>query len=79
MPALNLIHLSITILSHTRQAHHRMTTWKLTTPTTIKNCFVRYDFSTDHVSSNEDTAVKLGEDEEDYWQSFQTLEVQFED
>jgi hypothetical protein len=39
--------------------------WRLITPTTIKNCFVNCGFSIDHVSSNDDSAVKLTEDEED--------------
>jgi hypothetical protein len=35
------------------------------TPNTIKNCFVKCDFSADHISSNDDSAVKLNADEED--------------
>jgi hypothetical protein len=39
--------------------------WRLMTPTTIKNCFVKCGFSIDHVSSNEGSAVKLTGGEED--------------
>jgi hypothetical protein len=42
---------------------------RLTTPSTTKNCFVKCGFSTDHVSSNDDSAVKLMEHEEDDWHS----------
>jgi hypothetical protein len=52
--------------------------WKLITPTTIKNCFVKCGFSNDHVSSNDDNAVKLTEDEDDP-HSLHLLGVQFED
>jgi hypothetical protein len=54
-------------------------TWRLITTTTIKNCFVRYGFLIDHDSNNEASAVKLSDDEEDDWQSFQPLGVQLED
>jgi hypothetical protein len=47
--------------------------------TAVKNSFVKCDFSNDHVSRNEDSAVKLGEDEEDDSHSLQPLGVQFED
>jgi hypothetical protein len=47
-------------------------TWRLITPTTIKNCFVKCGFSNDHVNNN-DSGVKLSEDEED----LQPLEMQF--
>jgi hypothetical protein len=47
--------------------------------TTIKNCFVKCGFSNDHVSSNDDIAIKLTEDEEDDWNSLQPLGVQSED
>jgi hypothetical protein len=40
---------------------------------------VKRGFSTDHVKSNDDSAVKLTEDEEDDWHSLQCLGVQFED
>jgi hypothetical protein len=50
--------------------------WRLITPTTINNCFVKYGFSTDHVGSISDSAVKLTEDEEDNWHSLQPLGVQ---
>jgi hypothetical protein len=53
--------------------------WRLITPTTIKNCFVKCGFSNDHVSNNYDSAVKLCEDEEDAWHSLQPLGVQSED
>jgi hypothetical protein len=52
--------------------------WRLITPTIIKNCFVKCGFSIDHVSSNDDSAVILSEDEEDDWQSLQALGVQSE-
>jgi hypothetical protein len=39
--------------------------WRLVTPTIIDNCFVKCGFSIDHVSSNDDSAVKLTVDEED--------------
>jgi hypothetical protein len=38
--------------------------WRLITPTAIKNCFVKCYFSVDHVSSSDDSAVKLAKDEE---------------
>jgi hypothetical protein len=50
---------------------------RLTTPTTIKNYFVKCGFSND-VSINDDIA-KLTEDEEDDWHSLQSLRVQSED
>jgi hypothetical protein len=53
--------------------------WRLITLTTIKNCFVKCDFSIDYVSSNDDSAVKLSEDKEDDWHSSQPPGVQFED
>jgi hypothetical protein len=57
-------------------AVHLMTeTWRLITLTAIKNCFVKCDFLSDHVSSNEDSAVKLTEDEKDDWDSLQHLRV----
>jgi hypothetical protein len=34
-------------------------TWRLTTPTTMKNCFVKCGFSIDQVSSNNGSAVKM--------------------
>jgi hypothetical protein len=49
--------------------------WRLITPTAIKNCYVKCGFSTDHVSSNDDSAVKLTEDEEGDWHSLQLLGV----
>jgi hypothetical protein len=53
--------------------------WRWITPSTIKNCCVKFGFSTDHVSSNNDSAVKLSEDEENDWHSLQPLGVQSED
>jgi hypothetical protein len=53
--------------------------WRLITSTTIKNCFVKRGFSIDHVSSNDDSAVKLTEDEEDDWHSLHPPGVQSED
>jgi hypothetical protein len=52
--------------------------WRLITLTTIKNCFVKYGFSIDHVSSNNNSAVKLSEDEEDDWDNLHSLGVQTE-
>jgi hypothetical protein len=49
--------------------------WRLITPGTIKNFFVKCGFSIDHGGCNDDSAVKLGEDEEDDWHSLQTLGV----
>jgi hypothetical protein len=43
----------------------------------MKNCFVQCGFPVDHVGSN-DSAVKLTQDEEDDWNSLQTLGVQCE-
>jgi hypothetical protein len=43
--------------------------WTLRTSTTIKNCFVKSGFLIDHVSSNDGSAGKLTEGEEDDWQS----------
>jgi hypothetical protein len=45
---------------------------------TIKNCFVKYGFLTDHVS-NDDSAVKFSEDEEDDWHGLQPPGVQLLD
>jgi hypothetical protein len=53
--------------------------WSLITPTTVKNCFVKCGFLIDHVSSNDDSAVKFSEDEEFDWHSSQPLGVHFED
>jgi hypothetical protein len=68
-----LQHLDLDVLS---TMHFIADAWRLTTPTTIKNCFVKHSFSTDHASSNKDNAVKL--DEEDDWHSLQPPGVQFE-
>jgi hypothetical protein len=43
--------------------------WRLTTPTTKKNCFMKHGSLSDHVSSNDHSAVKLSENEEDGWHS----------
>jgi hypothetical protein len=44
--------------------------WRLITPTTIKNCFVKCCILIDHVSDNDDSPVKLTEDEEDdFWRA----------
>jgi hypothetical protein len=48
-------------------------------PTAIKNSFVKCGFSNDHVSSNDNSVVKINEDEEDDWHSLQLLGVQAED
>jgi hypothetical protein len=54
--------------------------WRLIKSTTIKNFYVKCGFSNDHDSSNDDSAVKLSEDEEDDdWHNLQPLGVQFED
>jgi hypothetical protein len=52
--------------------------WRSITPTKIKNCFVKCGSSTDHVNSNDESAVKLTEDEGDDWHSLQPLGVQSE-
>jgi hypothetical protein len=46
---------------------------RVITPATTKNCFVKCGFSTDHVSSNDDSAVKLREHEEDDWHSLSAV------
>jgi hypothetical protein len=51
---------------------------RLITPTTIKNCFVKSGFSIDHVNSNDENAVKVTEDEDD-WHNLQPLGVLSED
>jgi hypothetical protein len=50
--------------------------WRWIRPSTIKNCCVKLGFLTDHVSSNDDSAVKLSKDEEDNWHNLQPLGVQ---
>jgi hypothetical protein len=52
--------------------------WRLITPTTVKKCFVKCGFSIERVSTNDDSVVKLTEDEEDDWHSID-LGVQSED
>jgi hypothetical protein len=61
------------------EMHFTAEAWRLITPTTIKNWFVKCGFPNDHVSSNDDSAVKLKEDEEDDWNSLQPPGVQSED
>jgi hypothetical protein len=39
--------------------HLRAEPWRMITPATIKNCFVKCSFSIDHVSSNDDSTVRL--------------------
>jgi hypothetical protein len=51
--------------------------WRLITPTTNKNCFVKCGFSNDHVSGIDDSSVNLSEEEDD-WHSLQPLGVQSE-
>jgi hypothetical protein len=53
--------------------------WRLIIPTTIKNCFVEYVFLNYHISSSDDSAVKLREDEKNAWHSLQPFQVQSED
>jgi hypothetical protein len=38
---------------------------RLLTPTTIKSCFAKYGCLIDHVTSNDNSTVKVTEDEED--------------
>jgi hypothetical protein len=52
---------------------------RLITSTTVKNFYVKCGFSNDHISSNDDSAVKLSEDEEDDWYCLHPHGVQFED
>jgi hypothetical protein len=59
--------------------HFIVEAWRLITPTAIKNYFVNYSFSNDHVSSNNDSALKLSEEEEDDWYCLQLLGAQSED
>jgi hypothetical protein len=44
-------------------------TWRSITPTVIEDCLLKCGFSIDHVSSTDNSAVKLTEDEVDDWQS----------
>jgi hypothetical protein len=61
-------------------AKHVITeSWRLITPTAIKNCSVKCGCLINHVSSNGNSAVKLSEDEEDGWHSLQPLRVHSED
>jgi hypothetical protein len=55
-------HMKLDMLS---AMHLIVETWRLITPATIKNCFVKCGFLIDDVSSNDDSAVKLTEAEED--------------
>jgi hypothetical protein len=59
--------------------HFIVEAWRLITPAAINNCFVTCGFSNDHVSSNDDSAVKLSEDEEYNWHSLHPLGAQCED
>jgi hypothetical protein len=43
--------------------HFTAEAWRLIRPTTIKNHFVKWSFLTDHVSSNDESEVKLRGDE----------------
>jgi hypothetical protein len=43
--------------------------WRLRTPTTVKNCFLKCGSLIEHVSSNDGSAVRLTDGEEDDWQS----------
>jgi hypothetical protein len=54
--------------------HFKAEASRLITPTTVKNCFVNCCFSVDLASSNEDSEVKLTEDE-DNWHSYKPLGV----
>jgi hypothetical protein len=47
--------------------HFMAEAWRLITPTTIKNCFVKCGYSIVHVSSTDDSAVK---DEKEDWHTF---------
>jgi hypothetical protein len=53
--------------------HFTVDAWRLITPIKIKNCFVKCCSSIDHASSNDDSALKLTEDEEDGWYSLNLL------
>jgi hypothetical protein len=53
--------------------------WRLTTPTAIKNCFVKFSFLIEHISTNDNSAMKLGEGEDDDRHSLLPLGVQSED
>jgi hypothetical protein len=46
---------------------------RLITPPPTKNCFVKCGFSTDCVSSNYDSAMKLREHKEDDWHSLSAV------
>lgn len=52
--------------------------WRLITPAAINKCFVKCAFSNDYVSSNNDSAAKLNEDEEDNWHKLHPLRMLFE-
>jgi len=53
--------------------------WKLTTSTTIKNCFALCGFPVDHIYSNDNNAMKLNADKENDWHSLDTHQVQVAD
>lgn len=52
--------------------------WRLKTPTTIKNSFIKYGFLIGNFSNNDDSSVKLSEDEEDDPHSLQPMRMQSE-
>jgi hypothetical protein len=53
--------------------------WGLTASTAIKNCFVKFSFLIENVSTNDNSAMKLDEDEEVDRHSLLPLGVQSED
>jgi hypothetical protein len=59
--------------------HFLAEAWRLRTASAINNCRVKCSFSVDHVICNDDSAVKLTEDEEDDWHSLHPLGMQFKD
>lgn len=50
-------------LNELSAVHFTVEAWKLITLTTVKNCFTECGFSFDHVYNNDDSALKLNEDE----------------
>jgi hypothetical protein len=52
--------------------HFTAEAWTLITPTKIKNYFVKCSSLIHHVSSNDNIAVKLIDDEKNDWYSLQT-------
>jgi hypothetical protein len=47
--------------------------WRFITPNMMKNCFVNCGCSNDHVNSNDDSAMKVNNDEDDDCHSVQPL------